>query len=127
MTGRGLELARPELHRVRCLLRLADVEPVEAGHQPVDLGIAALGPESVERAIARRAQPMVGRALHRAEGGYARPCRPAGRLAMVEERVADALTAIAGQQHRLPEIKGPRDIPSRRDEGCLEFGFLRRE
>ena len=69
------------------------------------MGIAALGPEGVERHVIGWATRMVGGPFDSAEGGVAQAEFFRLGLAALEEFHADAPAAIFGQEHAFAEVK----------------------
>src|SRR4029077_18920347 len=85
------ELPHPKLHRLSRLLLIADIGPGVMTHKPIDRGIAALAPETVERTIFRVAARIGGRAHDAREGRELDARRGARRgFALIEEGVPDA-------------------------------------
>src|SRR5690606_35030076 len=96
---------RPEVHRLDGLLALAEVAPRKAGGKPLDAGIAALGPEAVERLVAPRPRRVVLRPHDGAEHAPGEAGLARGLLPLLEEAHADAPAAIGLLQHRFAEIE----------------------
>ena len=98
--------------------------PAQLGHETGHRGIAALGPEAIQRLIARRPRRVVIGPDDSSKAGHAGPAGAGLCLAVVKEGMADAVAAIFGQQHAFAKVEQPRQVPAPGHEGLLEFALL---